>query len=369
MEKAYKYRIYPNKKQIELIHKTFGCNRFVYNYYLAKRKEEYVSSGKSFTFKMCSSDLTQLKKELVWLKEVDAVSLQQTLRDLDKAYCNFFRDRSLGYPKFKSKRTHMFNYRTAFTKGNIEFLNMKVKLPKLGWIKVRDKQVPQGRILNATISQEPSGKYFVSICCTDIEAKHLPKTNRQIGIDLGIKDFCITSEGEKIPNPKYLAKSQQKLAKLQRKLSRKPKDSKNWEKARIKIARQHERIANQRRDFLQQLSTRLIRNYDVIKMEDLNVSGMIRNAKGTNKEKASMRKNISDVSWYEFTRELDYKAEWYGRGIIKADRYYASSQICHICGHRNPDTKDLSVREWTCPKCGTHHDRDVNAAINISQIA
>lgn len=374
MEKAYKYRIYPNKKQIELMHKTFGCVRYVYNYYLAKRQEVYEKESRNMGFFECNKDLTRLKSELEWLKEPDKNSLQNALRDLDQAYKNFFRDKTVGYPKFKSKKTHRFSYRTncSYRNGSvssIEYKNKRIKLPKLGWIKTRDKQIPQGRILNATISQEPSGKYYVSICCTDVEIKPLPKTNIQIGIDLGIKEFCITSEGDKFYNPKYLAKSQQKLAKLQQSLSRKTRGGRNWNKARIKVARKHEKISNQRRDFLQQLSTQLIRNYDVIKMEDLNVSGMIEQAKGTNKEKASMRKNISDVSWFEFTRELKYKAKWYGREIKQVDQYYASSQICHICGHKNSITKDLSVRKWTCPICNTTHDRDINAAINIMQNA
>lgn len=369
MEKAYKYRIYPNKKQIELMHKTFGCVRYVYNYYLAKRQEVYEKESRTMGYNECSKDLTTLKKELEWLKEPDKCALQNSLKSLNVAYGNFFRDKSVGHPKFKSKKTHRFSYSTNCTNNNIEFFNNRIKLPKLGWIKTRDKQIPQGRILNATISQEPSGKYYVSICCTDVENKPLPKTNRQIGIDLGIKEFCITSEGDKFYNPKYLAKSQKKLAKLQQSLSRKTRGGRNWDKARIKVAKQHEKISNQRRDYLQKLSTKLIRENDVICTEDLNVSGMIEKAKGTNKEKANLRKQISDVSWYEFTRELKYKAEWYGREIKQVDQYYASSQICHICGHKNSITKDLSVRKWTCPICNTTHDRDINAAINIMQNA
>ncbi|SEF89263.1 IS200/IS605 family element RNA-guided endonuclease TnpB [Lachnospira multipara] len=375
MEKAYKYRIYPNKKQIELIHKTFGCVRYVYNYYLAKRQEVYEKESRTMGYNECSKDLTTLKKELEWLKEPDKCALQNSLKDLNAAYGNFFRDKSVGHPKFKSKKTHKFSYRTnnAFgstqSKPSIEFVNNRIKLPKLGWLKTRDKQIPQGKILNATISQEPNGKYYVSICCTDVEIKPLPKTNRQIGIDLGIKEFCITSEGDKFYNPKYLAKSQKKLVKLQRELSRKTRGGRNWQKARIKVARQYEKISNQRRDYLQKLSTKLIRKNDVICTEDLNVSSMIENAKGANKEKANLRKQISDVSWYEFARELKYKAEWYGREIKQVDQYYASSQICHICGYKNTITKDLSVREWTCPVCGTKHDRDINAAINILQNA
>ena len=369
MEKAYKYRIYPNKQQKILISKTFGCTRFVYNYYLAKRKEIYKKESRTMKYYECCKDLTKLKAELEWLKEPDKCALQNCLKDLNAAYQNFFRDKTIGYPKFKSKKTHRFSYRTNYTNGNIEFLNGKIKLPKLGWLKTRDNQIPQGRIVNATISQEPSGKYYVSICCTDVDIKPLPKIDKQIGIDLGIKDFCITSIGDKYENPKRLAKSQQKLVRLQRSLSRKTRGGRNWQKARIKVARQHEKISNQRRDFLQHLSTKLIRENDVICMEDLNIKQMISDTEGTNKEKAKMRNQISDVSWYEFERELKYKAEWYGREIKQVDQYYASSQTCHICGHKNPITKDLSMREWICPKCGTKHDRDINAAINILNAA
>lgn len=369
MEKAYKYRIYPNKQQKILISKTFGCTRFVYNYYLAKRKEVYENESRTMNYYECCKDLTKLKTELEWLKEPDKCALQNCLKDLNAAYQNFFRDKFVGYPKFKSKKIHRFSYRTNYTNGNIKFLNGKIKLPKLGWLKTRDNQIPQGQIVNATISQEPSGKYYVSICCTNVEIMSLPKTNKQIGIDLGIKDFCITSEGDKFSNPKYLLRSQQKLVKLQRSLSRKTRGGRNWQKARIKVARQHEKISNQRRNFLQQLSTKLIKENDVICMEDLNIKQMISNAEGTNKLKAKMRNQISDVSWYEFERELKYKAKWYGREIKQVDQYYASSQICYVCGYKNIITKDLSVREWICPECRTRHDRDINAAINILNAA
>ena len=222
MEKAYKFRIYPNKKQREIIAKTFGCCRFVYNYYLAKKIALYKTSNTTLTYNQCCSDLTQLKHELIWLKEVDKFSLQNSLKDLDNAYQKFFKEHS-GFPKFKSKKTHNYSYRTSFTNNNIEFCNKHIKLPKLKMVKIKDKQIPQGRILNATISQEPSGKYYVSLCCTDVEMTPLKKTGSIIGLDLGIKEFCITSNGEMIENPRYLKKSLSKLAKLQRELSRKSK--------------------------------------------------------------------------------------------------------------------------------------------------
>ena len=358
MEKAFKFRIYPNKTQQVLLQKSFGCARFVYNYFLAKRIEKYKQDKSNMSYNQCSKELTILKQELEWLKEPDKDALQKALKDLDVAYKNFFLRPEAGFPKFKSKRDRNKSYRTSCTNGNIKFLGNKIQLPKLGKVRIRDKRTQiEGKILNATISQNPDGKYYVSICCTDVPSVTLKPANHNVGIDLGLKEFAITSDGIKYANPKYLAKSLKRLKFLQKSLSRKTKGSSNRNKARIKVARMHQKIANQRRDFLQKLSTEIIRFNDLVCLEDLQVKNMVRNHK--------LAQAISDVSWSEFIRMLRYKAEWYGRKNVRIDRFLPSSQVCHCCGHKISETKDLSVREWTCPQCRAVHDRDVNAAINI----
>ena len=359
MEIGYKFRIYPNKFQEEQIQKTFGCCRYVYNHYLVLRKARYDADKSTMNYYECVKDLTSLKKEFEWLKEVDAVSLQQSLRNLDTAFQNFFHrvknNEKPGYPKFKSKKNRYKSYKTIAR--YIKLVGNKVQLPKLGLVKCKATREIKGRILSATVSQNPSGKYFVSLCCTDIEPEPLPATGSVVGIDMGLKSFAITSDGVEYLNPKYFVKSQKKLAKLQRRLSRKSRAGNRREKARIKVARCQEHIANQRKDMLQKLSTELIRNNDVICIEDLAPSNMVKNHK--------LAKSIVDASWYEFKRQLMYKAEWYGKKVIVIDRFYPSSQLCSNCGAQWDGTKDLSVREWTCPVCGKRHDRDVNAAKNI----
>lgn len=358
MEKAFKFRIYPNKAQKALLQKTFGCARFVYNYFLAKRIELYKLDKSNMSYNQCSKELTAMKQELVWLKEPDKDALQKSLKDLDVAYKNFFSRPETGFPRFKSKHDSRKSYRTSCTSGNIKLLGSRIQLPKLGKVKIKDRRTQlEGRILNATVSQNPDGRYYVAICCTDVPRVAFRPAKHNVGIDLGLKEFAVDSDGTKYANPKYLAKSLKRLRFLQKGLSRKTKGSSNRDKARMKVARMHQKIVNQRKDFLQKLSTELVRNNNVICLENLQVRNMLRNHK--------LAQAIADVSWSEFTRMLSYKAEWYGRKIVRIDKFFPSSQVCHCCGHKNSETKDLSVREWTCPQCEAIHDRDVNAAINI----
>lgn len=364
MLKAYEYRLYPNKKQIILLAKHFGCSRFIYNWALAKRIEEYEKTGKTISKFDLNKMVTQLKKDekTQWLSEVNAQSLQQSIQNMETAYINFFRNKK-GFPKFKSKKTYRYSYKLP-QDVRINFNKNKIFLPKIGEVKIRIDRQFDGQIKSATVKQVPSGKYFVSVLVEDgvcePDKKELNK-NKAIGIDLGLKHFAILSTGEKIENPKTLKNNLTKLKILQRRLSKKVKGSSNRNKARIKVAKQHEKIKNIRKDFLQKLSKKIISDnqVDTICLETLNISGMVKNHR--------LAQAISDVSWYEFIRMLEYKAEWNGKNILRIGQFEPSSKLC-TCGYINKDL-NLSDREWECPICHTKHDRDILAANNIKNIA
>ncbi len=342
MLKAYKYRIYPNNEQKIQIAKTFGCCRFVYNQTLAYRKETYEKEKKSVSKTDCNNFCNrELKKEYGWLKEVDKFALTNAIYNMDSAYRKFFKEHA-GYPKFKSKHESHKSYTTNFTNGNIamDFEKGKVKLPKLKTVKAKLHRGFMGEIKSATISQVPSGKYFVSVL-VETEYAEMPHKNKSIGLDLGIKDLCITSDGKKYENPKTTRKYERKLVKLQRQLAHKEKGSGNYYKKKRQIALCHEKITNTRKDYLHKVSQEIISENQVIVSENLQIKNMVKNH--------HLAKSISDVSWYELTRQLEYKAAWNGKQYIRINTFYASSQICSDCGYQNVDTKDLSVREWICP--------------------
>jgi len=353
INKTYRFRLLPTKEQEVLLNQHFGHSRWVYNHFLNERKEQYQKDKKSDNYYKQAATLTKLKKEeeTKWLKEVNSQTLQFALRSLDTAFLNFFRGNAQ-FPKFKSRK-----HKNTFTIPQFGTLaDNKISIPKFKeGIKVKLHREVKGKIGKMSITKTPTGKYYVSIF-TEQEADELPKTNRQVGIDLGLKDFVITSDNKKFKNNRYTKKYAKQLKKAQQHLSRKQKGSNGFEKQKIKVAKIHEKIASCRLDTLHKVSKELVESYDLISIEDLNVKGMIKNHK--------LSKHIADASWGNFVTLLQYKCDWYGKELVKVNRFYPSSKSCGDCGWINQELK-LSDREWTCKSCGVVHDRDVNASRNI----
>ena len=358
MDKAFEYRIYPSASQQELLQKTFGCCRWVYNKVLSMRQEEYAAGGRTRGINSYITLIPQWKRsEAPWLSEVDSMALQQSLRDLDRAYKNFFRSPGkVGFPRFKSKRAGRKSYRT----NSVAIVDGRhIKLPKLGLVKARISRPIEGRILSATVKQVASGKYYVTVCCTDVPAPQTPQGPVEVmGIDVGIHDLMVRSDGVRVANPRGLARAERKLAREQRRLSRKQKGSANRAKQRRKVALVHERVANRRKDAIRKATTSAVRESQAIAVEDLDVRGMWGNHR--------LAKAASDASMGAVLRQLEYKCTWYGRGFVRVDRFYPSSKTCGRCGAVY-DGLTLAMREWSCPECGCVHDRDLNAACNIAR--
>ena len=354
MNKAYQFRIYPNEEQRILIAKTFGCVRFIYNKMLGDKIEYYNQTQKKL-----NNTPAQYKTEFEWLKEVDSLALSNAQMNLQDAYNNFFRDKKVGFPKFKSKRCSKKSYTTNCVNGNIVIREGMIRLPKLGNVKMKQhRNVPDNYKLKAvTVSQNASGRYFASILFECEEKIIERELENFIGLDYSMHELYVDSSGNCPEFPRYYRRSEKKLKREQRKLSKMVKGSKNREKQRIRVAKLHEKIANQRKDFLHKQSRQIANVYDCVCIENLNMQAMA--------QALNFGKSVSDNGWGMFTAFLKYKLEEMGKRLVKIDQFFASSQLCNICGYQNSETKDLSVREWTCPCCQTHHNRDRNAAINI----
>ncbi|MDE4908959.1 IS200/IS605 family element RNA-guided endonuclease TnpB [Methanogenium marinum] len=361
MLRAYKYRMYPNKEQEKMFFQHFGACRFIYNWGLENKLRTYESDGKSISRFTLNKMLPDLKSEHIWLKDINSQSLQGATLNLDNAFTRFFREKK-GFPKFKSRKNPIQSF--SVPQGyNVNFDTHKIRLPKIGWVKTKLHRRYEGIEKTATVSVTSTGKFFISILIDDEQeqpaTQHFDK-DTTIGVDVGIKDFAILSNGEKIDNPRNLKKSILRMKVLQRRLSRKQKGSNNRNKAKKTMAKLHEKIHNQRNDFQHKLSFRLVCENQAIALETLNVEGMLKNHK--------LAQHIADASWSSFVTQLEYKAQQYGKTILRIGQFEPSTKICSTCGYYNRDLT-LADRDWICPDCGTHQDRDVNAAINIKKFA
>lgn len=358
MNRAYVFRLYPNAEQRVMLAKTFGCVRFIYNKMLQDRIDYYKKTGKSL-----NNTPAQYKSEFIWLKEVDSLALANAQLNLNRAYKNFFSRPNSGFPKFKSKKKHRFSYSTNNQSGSVRIENGCIRLPKVGYVKLKQHReiLPNSTIKTVTVRQNPSGKYYVSIL-VEYDNQILPIIpHKFVGLDFSMPELYVDSEGNCPKYPSPYRKAEKQLARLQRKFSRTRNTSNNHQKLRIRVARLHEHIANQRKDFLHKKSAELAMKYDVVGIEDLNMKNMARTL--------HFGKSVADNGWGMFTNMLSYKLAWQGKQLIKIDKWFPSSQLCHVCGYQNKNTKNLNIREWGCPHCGTYHNRDVNAAINIREEA
>jgi len=360
--KAYKYRIYPNKEQITQIEQQFGACRFVYNWALETKIKAYQTDKTHVSrFELQTLLVKEVKPVNEWLKTANSQSLLATLINLESAFTRFFREKK-GFPKFKSKKNLVQSFQIP-QHYVVDFEEGNVKLPKIGKVKASFSREFEGTCKTATISRSTTHKYYISILVEDgneLPAKEAFSDNNTVGVDVGIKDFAVLSCGEKIDNPKCLKNSLQKLKVLSKRFSRKQKGSNNWKKAKLKLARLHEKITNQRNDFQHKLSLKLVRENQAIALETLKVCNMVKNH--------CLAQSISDAGWSSFVNKLTYKAEWYGKTILRIGQFEPSSKLCNVCGYHNKELI-LTVREWTCPSCNTFHDRDINAAINIKKFA
>ena len=359
--KAYKFRIYPDEDQKILFAKTFGCVRLVYNYWLNRKIRQYEEEKTTVTYTACAREMAEMKKteEYLFLQEVDSISLQQSLRHLDTAFQNFFKQPKTGFPKFKSKKRNKNSYSTVCINGNIAVSDGYLKLPKVGQVKLKQhRSVPDEYSLKSvTISQTSGGKYYASILYEYENQIQETEPDKFLGLDFSMHGLYRDSNGNEPEFPHHYRLAEKELKREQRKLSLMEKGSSNRKKQRIKVAKLHEKVANQRKDFLHKQSRQIANEYDCVCIENLDMKAM--------SQALNFGKSVSDNGWGMFTVFLKYKLEESGKKLIKVDRFFASSQICSCCGYKNSETKNLSVRAWDCPECGTHHDRDTNAAVNI----